>query len=98
MDDEELILASEFCTCHDVDLSLIISLSRSGLVDLVVVREETFVPRSQLRQLEQLLRLNQEMDINLAGIETISYLLQRMEDMKKQIIALNNKLAFYQGH
>jgi hypothetical protein len=52
---------------------------------------------SQLKHLEQLMRLKQEMDINIEGIETISYLLQRIRDMQLHIVELNNKLAFYEA-
>lgn len=68
-----------------------------GLIDITVVKEEIFVPASQLKQLEQLMRLKQEMDINIEGIESITYLLKRIRDMQQHIVELNNKLAFYQA-
>jgi hypothetical protein len=38
------------------------------------------------------------MDINLEGIETITYLLQRMNEMQQQILLLNNKLGMYENN
>jgi chaperone modulatory protein CbpM len=92
-----MILANEFCVYHNMELSFIYSLNESGLIDITVVKEEIFVPASQLKQLEQLMRLKQEMDINIEGIESITYLLQRIRDMQKHIVALTNKLAFYEA-
>lgn len=97
MDKEQMIPASEFCVYHNMELSFIYSLNESGLIDITVVKEEIFVPASQLKQLEQLMRLKQEMDINIEGIECITYLLQRICDMQQHIVALNNKLAFYEA-
>ena len=97
MDKEQMIPASEFCVYHNIELSFIYSLNDSGLIDITVVKEEIFVPASQLKQLEQLMRLKQEMDINIEGIESITYLLQRIRDMQQHIVELNNKLAFYQA-
>ncbi len=97
MDKEQMIPASEFCVYHNMELSFIYSLNESGLIDITVVKEEIFVPASQLKQLEQLMRLKQEMDINIEGIECITYLLQRISDMQQHIVALNNKLAFYEA-
>jgi chaperone modulatory protein CbpM len=97
MDKEQMIPASEFCVYHNIELSFIYSLYDSGLIDITVVKEEIFVPASQLKQLEQLMRLKQEMDINIEGIESITYLLQRIRDMQQHIVELNNKLAFYQA-
>ena len=41
--------------------------------------------------------LKQEMDNNLEGIETITYLLQRINTMQHHILELNNKPAFYEA-
>jgi hypothetical protein len=36
------------------------------------------------------------MDINLEGIETITYLLERMQGMQQQIVQLKNRLRMYE--
>ncbi|HEX2683135.1 MAG TPA: hypothetical protein VHL77_04350 [Ferruginibacter sp.] len=37
------------------------------------------------------------MDINLEGIEAISYLLNRMNDLQQEILRLNNRLSIYEN-
>lgn len=96
MDQEKMIPVSEFCIYHNMELSFIYSLNESGLIDITDINEEIYVPAVQLKHLEQLMRLKQEMDINIEGIETVTYLLQRIRDMQQEIAVLNNKLAFYQ--
>ncbi|MEO7312993.1 MAG: chaperone modulator CbpM [Chitinophagaceae bacterium] len=93
---EEMIPASEFCIHHHIELSFIDSLQQSGLLQISRVEDQVFVPLSQMQQLEKLVRLYYEMDINLEGIETISHLLQRMNDMQRQITDLNNRLQIYE--
>ncbi len=97
MDIEEMIPASEFCMYHNLELSFIYSLKESGLIDIVNKEEKVFVPVSQLKHLEHLMRLKQELDINIEGIETITYLLQRIRNMQQHILHLNNKLVFYES-
>ena len=97
METETMIPVSDFCLYHNLDLSFVSSLHESGLIDITSTDESIFVPSSQLRQLEQLMRLNQELDINLEGIETITYLLQRIKDMQLQITQLTNRLSFYES-
>ena len=63
METEKMIPASEFCVYHNIELSFICSLNESGLIDVTLIKEEMFVPASQLKQLEHLIRLKQEMDI-----------------------------------
>lgn len=96
MQTEEMIPADEFCIHHKIELSFINSLNESGLLEIFSTEEKIFVPVNQLNRLESLVRLYYEMDINLEGIETISYLLQRMSDMQQQISLLSNRLNRYE--
>lgn len=95
MQTDEMIAAEEFCTHHNIELTFINSLKESGLLEISVVEEKIFLPVNQLSQLEKMVRLYYEMDINLEGIETITYLLQRMNDMQQQIVQLSNRLSRY---
>ena len=92
-----LIAANEFCIYHNIEPSFIYSLQQSGLIEITVVEEKPFVDESELPQLERLVRLYREMDINLEGIETITYLLQRMNEMQRQIVQLTNRLSRYEN-
>lgn len=94
---EEMISANEFCVYHNIDLSFITSLQDSGLIDITIIEEKIFVPTSELLKVEKLVRLYYEMDINLEGIETITYLLQKMNEMQEQVVQLNNRLRMYES-
>ncbi|MGF2410844.1 chaperone modulator CbpM [Ferruginibacter sp.] len=94
---EEMIPADTFCIHHNIELAFIYSLKDSGLIEITHIEEKVFVPVSQLPHLEKLVRLYQEMDINLEGIETITYLLQRMNDMQQKIVQLSNQLSRYEN-
>jgi chaperone modulatory protein CbpM len=96
MPTEEMIAADEFCMYHKIELSFIHSLKDSGLIEISMVEEKIFLPVSQLSHLEKMVRLYYEMDINLEGIETITHLLQRMNDMQQQIRQLSNRLSRYE--
>jgi len=97
MESENMIPASEFCLYHNIELSFIYSLNELGLIDITNIEENIFVPVSQLKHLEQLIRLKQEMDINIEGIETITYLLQRIKYMQLNIVQLTNRLSFFES-
>lgn len=93
----DMIAANEFCIYHNIDISFIHSLQHSGLIPVVVEEEKIFIATSELPQLEKLVRLYYEMDINLEGIETITYLLQRMNDMQKEMKVLKTRLGMYES-
>ncbi len=93
---EDMIPAEIFCIHHNIEMAFIYSLKNSGLIEIIVIEEKTFVPLSQLPELEKMVRLYHEMDINLEGIETITYLLQRMNEMQQKIMDLSNRLSWYE--
>lgn len=97
METEEIIPVSDFCFNHNIDISFIYSLRESGLIECTIMEEKLFLHESQLKPLEKLVRLYYEMDINLEGIETINYLLQRMNEMQQQIVRLTNRLSMYES-
>ncbi|MEO7923100.1 MAG: chaperone modulator CbpM [Chitinophagaceae bacterium] len=96
MQTAELIPVKIFCASHQIEVSFIHSLQESGLIELVIIEEDPFVHSEQLELLEKIVRLYYEMDINIEGIETISYLLQRINAMQREINELKNKIDLYE--
>jgi len=91
MQTEGLIAVSEFCTSHHLEITFIQSLQEYGLIETTTVEQTTFIYDRELPKLEQIARLR-NLDINLEGIEAITHLLQRIEEMHYEIVKLKNKL------
>ena len=96
MQKDYLIAVDEFCANHNIEISFISSLQKNGLIEITTVKETGFIDPNQLLQLEKIVRLYYELDINLEGIETINYLLQRINSMQNEIIVLRNRLRLYE--
>ncbi len=96
MEKENLIPADEFCASHSIGISFISSLQESGLIEVITIEETTYVDHIQLQKLERFFRMYYEMDINIAGIEAISHLLQRTESMQNELRKLKNRLKLYE--
>jgi DNA-binding transcriptional MerR regulator len=96
MDNNDMIPAKEFCIHHNIELSFIRSLEESGLIHVVIVEENIYVPCEDMYQLEKMVRFYYEMGINLEGIETINHLLDQMSEMRQEIIDLHNRLQLYE--
>jgi len=93
---ENLIAAKQFCIYHEVEDAFITELQQAGLVEVTVVDQDYYIPESELQKLEKLTRLHNELEINTAGIEAISHLLQRLEDIQEEMRQLRNKLHAYE--
>lgn len=96
MNTEEIISLDEFCTHHNIDLTFIHSLNDSGLIEIILIEEKAFMETRHLRHLEKLVQFYFELGINIEGLETIHHLLNRMNEMQQQIVALSNRLRLYE--
>ena len=92
MEKDELIPAKDFCIYHNIEYSFITSLQDSGLISVTSVEHSTFIPADEIQKLEKYVRMYYDLEINLEGIETINYLLEKIENMQKEILQLKNAL------
>jgi hypothetical protein len=96
MNSEHLILASEFCAGHHIEVSFIESLAQHGLVNITTMEEQLAIPDTQLPSLEKMVRLHYDLDINLEGIETIFHLLERIETLQQEMHQMQKKIGLYE--
>ena len=96
MKTKNLVALNEFCLHHNIEISFISLLQQSGLIEIQTIEETGFIEADQLRNLEKIIRLFYELDINIEGIETINYLLNKINSLQNEIIGLNNRLNLYE--
>ena len=94
MAQEELISANDFCTYHRIEVSFLQSLQEYGLVELTTVQETVYLQPDQLNTVESLVRLHYDLDVNFEGLDVIRHLLQRMENLQREMTSLKNKFHF----
>ena len=91
----DMIILNEFCASHEIEISFMQSLEEHGLVHIVVADEALCIHSSELPKLERIVRFYRELNINPEGIDVINHLLDRLEDMQREIRQLRNRLDFY---
>ena len=96
MERPDMIVLDEFCASHHVEISFVRSLEEHGLIETMIINETQCVSGNELSKLEQLIRLHRELNINTEGIDAISNLLKRVENMQNEITEHRNKLNFYE--
>jgi MerR HTH family regulatory protein len=97
MQTDYLIGVDKFCASHNIEISFISSLQENGLIEIQIIKESGFIEPDQLYKLEKMVRLYYELDINLEGIETINYLLERLNLIQGENIALRNRIRLYES-
>ena len=94
---ENSIPAAEFCAFHHIEVSLLHSLANAGLVETAPLLETGSIPLDQLDELEKFVRLYNELEINIPGIEAIVHLLEKVQSMHQEIVRLRNRLTLYES-
>lgn len=91
----ELIIVSEYCSkCH-IEPSFIDLLHEGGLIEVLTEEGEHYLSFAQLPELERYSRMYYDLSINIEGIDAIHHLLQRMEEMQREIHQLRSQLRLF---
>lgn len=97
MNIKNLIPANEFCVHHNIGISFISSLHENGLIQITTIEETSYIHKDQLPELERIIRFYSELDINIEGIETITYLLKRINELQNEISNLKTRLGIFES-
>lgn len=93
--ESNMIMLDEFCASHEVTISFIHSLEDHGLIQVVFADQSLCIASDELPRLERIVRLHRELNINPEGIDAISHLLRRIEELQSEVVELKNRLNFY---
>jgi hypothetical protein len=69
---------------------------KRGLTRLAVVQQVIYIPSDELTELERIMRLHFDLEINLEGVEVITRLLQKLNDLNEEKRILQNRLLLYE--
>lgn len=97
MKKEELILTQTICSCYNIEFSFIDSLSKMGLIQIIIIEEHQFIHQDQISNLEKIIRLHNELNLNLEGIDVVFNLLEKEYLLRQELNALKNKLSRYEN-
>lgn len=88
----ELIIIHEYCIQNQVEPDFIVQLENEGLIQISIVDNERYIHISQLRHLDQYVRWYYDLSINVAGIDVIQNLLDKIDTMQDEILRLKEQL------
>lgn len=98
MENRTLIKIDHFCKHHEVESSFINALQERGLIQLVAVEKEIYIPEEHLPIAEKIIRLHYDLEINLEGIEVVFNLLKQINDLQEELTISKNKLRLLDNY
>lgn len=92
MEKGKKISVEQCCSYYSIEISFVQQLDEHGLIELNRSGKETFIAFEQLPDLERYIRLHYELEINMAGIEAVMHLLNRVQGLQQELKKLQGGL------
>jgi hypothetical protein len=94
---DNLIPVTTLCTHYNVEMPFFGQLNEMGLIQIQIIEETQYIHPDRIYEIEKIIRLYQELDINIEGIDVIMNLLKKIDDLQNELIAVKNRLGIYES-
>jgi len=96
---KNLIAITTLCSYYEIEFSFIDALHKTGLIQIVIIEQDQFIPQDQIGNLEKMIRLHHELNVNIEGIDVVFNLLEKSANAKfRQKKDISNPRFFIRSH
>ncbi len=96
MSEHYLISTKTICLHYNIEFSFIDALGKMGLIHIEIVEENQFIHQDHIGDLEKMIRLHNELNVNLEGIDVVLNLLEKERKLRDELNVLKNRLRLYE--
>lgn len=96
MKTERYITIDQLCRHYELEISFFKKLEEYGLVEILSVKQQLCIPEEKTAEVEKIMRLNQDLGINIEGIDTILNLLSKIQRLQEDLRDARNRLRLYE--
>lgn len=97
MSKENFIPLAKLCTHYKVEMSFFSRLSEIGLIEITTMEQSQYIHPDKINDIEKMIRIHQELNVNMEGIDIVFNLLQKIDDLQNELISIKNKLDLYKN-
>jgi len=91
----EFIPINELCANYQIEISFFNELHEVGLIEIIKYKQTSCVSLETIIDLEKMIRMHQDLNINIQGIDVAFNLLKKVEYLNNELTTLKNKLRLY---
>lgn len=96
MSKETYIEVSKLCLHYNADLTFFSNLNDYGLIEIVTIEQSQYILQDKIPELEKMIRIHDELNVNIEGIDVIINLLQKIDDLQTDLNSIKNRLKIYE--
>lgn len=97
MNMENLIPIPILCAHYEVEMSFFTNLNEMGLLEIKTIETSQYIDSDAVYEIEKMVRMHQELDVNIEGIDIVFNLLQKIDMLQNELTALKNRLRLYES-
>ncbi len=97
MIEKHLISTQTLCSHYNIEISFVDALNKMGLIEIEIIEQNQFIHQDQISDLEKIIRLHNELNVNLEGIDVVFNLLEKERELQNELIVLKNRLRLYEN-
>ena len=97
MNKKYLIPTTVLCLHYNIEVSFVDALNNFGLIQVELVDENQFIHQDQIGNLEKIIRLHNDLNMNLEGIDIVFNLLEKERTLRNELLMLQNRLKLYEN-
>lgn len=94
---QHLVSTQTICAHYNIEISFVDALNKMGLIQIEIIEEKQFIHHEQINSLEKIIRLYNELNVNLEGIDVVFNLLEKEKQLKNELTILKNRLRLYEN-
>lgn len=98
MDKEKLIPIEQLCLHYEVEMSLFYELQEFEIIEIHSIEDSVFIHEDKVGMLEKVLRMQQDLNLNLEGVDAVLKLLNKIDNMESELRLLKNRLRLYEDN
>ncbi len=96
MDGKDFISVMQLCKHYNLEISFFNQLEEVGLINVTIIEQTLYLHQDIINDLEKMIRIHQDLNINIEGIDAVFNLLQKMENLQTELNSLQNRLRLYE--
>lgn len=96
MSEEKLILVNQLCEHYQVEMTFFSDLDEFGFIEIVTIDNSHFIYKEKISKVEKIIRLKEDLNLNLEGVDTVLNLLKKIDDLQTELDTVKSRLRLYE--
>ena len=93
----QYIAVTQVSEIYNVDITFLSTLKEMGLIECTLVSQTECIHTEAIHDLERMIRMHQDLSVNPEGIDIIFNLLEKVDQMDREMKRLHNQLRFHEN-